>query len=255
VNTLMPGGRDPYVVTIKTNPKISRRLICFAHAGGGASYFRPWAATLPDWIELCAIQLPGRETRYCEPLLTSFDAVLEPVAQSLMQLTDIPTALFGHSFGGLLAFAAAQGLSAQGRTPQLVAVSAVRAPHLPAIRSLAALPDAALLAAICDLGGVSGEALQYPQLLQLALPILRADFNCVESYRRPQAHETISASLWACGGDCDQGVDVKSLSAWSAHAGADFKMRLFSGGHFYIAEHGPTLLTEIVNALKAQESS
>ena len=70
-----------------------------------------------------------------------------------------------------------------------------------------------------------------------------------------QAHETISASLWACGGDCDQGVDVKSLSAWSAHAGADFKMRLFSGGHFYIAEHGPTLLTEIVNALKAQESS
>jgi surfactin synthase thioesterase subunit len=252
VSSITPGGRDPYVVTIKTSPKISRRLICFAHSGGGASYFRPWAATLPEWLELCAIQLPGRESRFCEPLLTSFDAVIEPVAHALSALSEMPMALFGHSFGGLLAFAAAQRLSAQGRPPHLVAVSAVRAAHLPLRRSLAAMPDSELLAAVCDLGGVSAEMLQYPELLQLVLPILRADFACLESYKRPQAHETISASLWACGGDSDQWVDAEALSAWSAHAGTDFKLKLYGGGHFYIAEHGPALLAEIAKALVPQ---
>ena len=143
-------------------------------------------------------------------------------------------------------------LSAQGRTPHLLAVSAVRAAHLPAIRSLSALSDDELLARIGDLGGISSEALQYPELLQLILPILRADFACLESYRRPQPHEKISARLWACGGDSDQWVDAEALSAWSAHAGADLKLKLYSGGHFYIAEHGPALLAEIAKALAPQ---
>src|SRR5665213_360781 len=53
------------------------RLFCFAHAGGGASFFRPWAAALPGHIELCAIQLPGREQRFAEPCFEALDPLLD----------------------------------------------------------------------------------------------------------------------------------------------------------------------------------
>ncbi|WP_043225454.1 thioesterase II family protein, partial [Burkholderia glumae] len=39
------------------------RLVCFHYAGSGASMFAPWAAALPDAVELLAVQLPGRENR------------------------------------------------------------------------------------------------------------------------------------------------------------------------------------------------
>src|SRR4029453_18366937 len=42
------------------------RVFCFHHAGGGASSYRAWAGELPAWLELCAIQLPGREGRLRE---------------------------------------------------------------------------------------------------------------------------------------------------------------------------------------------
>jgi len=39
------------------------RLFCLPYAGGGASTYRPWAASLPPDVQLCAVQLPGRESR------------------------------------------------------------------------------------------------------------------------------------------------------------------------------------------------
>lgn len=46
-----------------------RRIVCFPHAGGGASFFRPWVKHLPPTVELLAVQYPGRENRYTEPLV------------------------------------------------------------------------------------------------------------------------------------------------------------------------------------------
>ena len=48
----------------RANPKI--RLFCFPYGGGGASIYREWQKNLPDSIEVCPIQLPGREDRMNE---------------------------------------------------------------------------------------------------------------------------------------------------------------------------------------------
>lgn len=37
------------------------RLFCFPYAGGGAAAFRMWPAFLPDTVEVCGVQPPGRE--------------------------------------------------------------------------------------------------------------------------------------------------------------------------------------------------
>ena len=53
---------DPY-------PKL--RLFCFPHAGGGASIFRLWHKFIPTTIEVCPVQLPGRENRIQEEPYTN----------------------------------------------------------------------------------------------------------------------------------------------------------------------------------------
>src|SRR5919197_4113314 len=53
---------------IRPQPRSSARLrlFCLAYAGGGASLFRSWPNGLPADVEVCGVQLPGRETRLFE---------------------------------------------------------------------------------------------------------------------------------------------------------------------------------------------
>ena len=46
------------------------RLFCFPYVGGGASAFKSWNKFFSDDIELCIFQMPGREERLGEKLIT-----------------------------------------------------------------------------------------------------------------------------------------------------------------------------------------
>ncbi|HZH03347.1 MAG TPA: thioesterase domain-containing protein, partial [Myxococcaceae bacterium] len=67
----------------RPRPNARVRLFCFPHAGGGASAYRQWADLVPEWVEICAVQLPGRETRFgerpFEALAPLLDAVMPAV--------------------------------------------------------------------------------------------------------------------------------------------------------------------------------
>jgi len=61
---------NPWIIYPKPNPQASLRLFCFPYAGAGASIFRTWHSFMTPEIEVCSLQLPGRETRIKEPLFT-----------------------------------------------------------------------------------------------------------------------------------------------------------------------------------------
>ena len=123
---------------------VQLRLICFPHAGGSASSYSAWAS-LPDIIEVWAVQPPGRGARAAEPAFGSLVSYAEAVVDALQSLHG-PLAFFGHSFGSLVALKAAQTLHSRGLPlPLMLAVSAHGAPGdgLPAVEvGLCALSDA-----------------------------------------------------------------------------------------------------------------
>ena len=86
------------------NAAATMRLFCLPFAGGGASVYRPWAAGLPLTVELCAVQPPGRETRFREPAYTRLAPMVTDLADVLEPLLDLPAAFYGHSMGALTAF-------------------------------------------------------------------------------------------------------------------------------------------------------
>jgi surfactin synthase thioesterase subunit len=69
--------------TAETKHQPEMRLFCFHNAGGSASFFTSWATALPTEIEVCAVQLPGREDRRGEAPLERIEEVLDLLVQEL----------------------------------------------------------------------------------------------------------------------------------------------------------------------------
>ena len=107
------------------------RLFCFPHAGGAAHAFR-WEEELPDSVEVCVYNPPGRGARLSDPIHETWDAVVAEVLTEIIPHTDVPFAFLGHSMGCYYAFELAKELRRQKlRLPIALIMSAAIAPQLP----------------------------------------------------------------------------------------------------------------------------
>src|SRR5258708_8192662 len=108
-----------WLVCPRPSPRASLRLFCFPHAGAGVSAFSTWTPELLPGVELCLVQLPGRENRIQETPITRLSVLVQMMADALSPTMTRPFAFFGHSMGALIAFELAPPLPAEGRqTPQ-----------------------------------------------------------------------------------------------------------------------------------------
>ncbi|MFF4053779.1 thioesterase II family protein [Streptomyces chartreusis] len=227
------------------NGSAERRLFVFPHAGAGASAYR-LAAHLPDSVEVCTVQLPGRESRFAEPALTSLDEVVDTLAPLVADHTDLPYAFFGHSMGSLLAFEAARRLRTLGAPlPERLFLSGMRAPDLPDRAPRHALPDDKLLAT-ADFTGVAAE------LQELLLPILRADLTLCETYE-PRVEAPLPCPMTVLAGSDDDSVTEAELTGWHEHTTAGFEVHLFPGApHLYVRGAEPQLAETITRSFPAR---
>lgn len=218
----------------RRNPRV--RLLCFPHAGGGSQQFAAWADDLPPDVELCAVRLPGRESRINEPPYSDIQPLISAVANGLARVLEQPFMLFGHSMGALVAFELARFVAQRGRCPLLLCVSAMAAPQCTFVgRLIHALPDDEFIAALRDLGGTPPEVLRHRELMELLLPTLRADFRLLETYEYV-GMPPLRCPILALGGDADPTVPLNELSAWREQTASWFRQLVFPGNHFYLLD-------------------
>lgn len=62
---------NKWFITFKKQKNAYMRIFCFHYGGGSASIFRKWSQDILEEAELVAIQLPGREERFNEPLVNN----------------------------------------------------------------------------------------------------------------------------------------------------------------------------------------
>ncbi|GCD96978.1 thioesterase II family protein [Embleya hyalina] len=215
-------------------------LICLPYAGGSARAFGAWGPALSAaGIGLLAVRLPGREELvrrrpYTRPkeLVADLANEIAPIASSR------PYALFGHSMGAGLAHTLTHEMSRRRYAlPDPLVVSAHRAPHLPAPwPPTGDLADTELVDFLRVFGLVSVAALAIPELVELLLPMLRADLALAAAVpcrpRRPLSCRTV-----VYGGLDDPFVDAPALSAWGAAVLGTPHVRRFPGGHLFPWEH------------------
>ncbi len=213
------------------------RLFCLPYAGGNAGVFRNWPARLLPEADIRPLRLPGRGGRSRDALLYRVDQIADQVAEALVPLLDRPYALFGHSMGACVAFEVARRLRSQGwPEPACLLVSGRGAPHLPVTRpSLHTLPDDAFIEAVKRLNGTPPEVLQDPELIEMLLPILRADFEAIETYRM-EPRPPLACRIVALGGSDDHDVHPEAVASWRAHTTGSFCCEILPGDHFFL--HG-----------------
>jgi surfactin synthase thioesterase subunit len=240
---------SPWISAVPSKGRKRTRLFCLPFAGGGSAIFYSWKDRLPNDTELVRILLPGRENRLREKAVTRMATLVATITEAMTPWLDRPFAIFGHSMGALIAFELAKALRARYRVlPYHLFVSGFRAPQLPRPEKITGLPDAQFIARLRQYGGIPELVLQEPELMEIFLPILRADFELMDSYVYQPA-DLLDCPLTAFGGKSDPKIALQEISAWEMHTTRDFKCHFLPGGHFFINESTTQLLSHLCTDL------
>lgn len=234
------------VIYPKPNPQARMRLFCFPYAGGTAAVFRNWPQYLPSEIELCAVQYAGRGSRLAEPLGGDVLEVMNGVYQDLQPFLKKPFAFFGHSMGALVSYEFARRLQQEQQPePFQLFVSGCCAPHVRSFDELTYnLPEPEFIAELRRLQGTPEEVLDNAELMQLMMPIIRADFKVSQTYEYVPG-PPLECSIRAFGGLKDEMVPREKVEAWSEHTRGSFRAQMLPGDHFFL-NTSQSLLTRII---------
>ena len=227
------------------------RLLCLPYAGGGATIYRAWAAGLPADVEVRPVQLPARQNRRHETPLTRVDAIVTRLAAAIETLPPAPVAIFGHSFGGLVAYELGRRLSSTGTPPLALVIGARHAPHvLQAAPPIHALPEDAFFEMLNRRYGTAWTLLRNPELMALAQPSLRADFAAYETYEY-QAGPRLNAPITVLHGLRDGTLTHAQAAAWGDLTSAGAALQAVDAGHFFVDTHREWVLAQVRQVLAA----
>ncbi|MEV7612190.1 alpha/beta fold hydrolase [Streptomyces sp. NPDC089799] len=218
-------------------PYARARVLLFPHGGGSASHYRPWAAAAPWDIEFLAVQYPGREDRYAEPVPADIQGVAAALAEDLRDDGPaLPTVVFGHSMGALVAYEFTRRLAAAGEPPARLVVSGHPAPRLTRPGRVHLGSDEELVGELRRTGATHTDLLDDASLIQAFLPVIRGDYRLSETYR-PLPGDRLDVPVTVLYGDRDPEIDTREAEGWREATTASCDFRVFEGGHFYLEEH------------------
>lgn len=226
-----------WVMYLKSNPASEERLFCFPYAGGSSIVFRKWPEKLPQFLEVGTIELPGRGRRLNEPLLKNISELVDVLTEAIYPHLNKPFNLFGHSMGALIAFELACSLKKRyGREPEHLYVSAHAAPQVCKKENpIYNLPKDEFIQKLLDLNGIPKEVVSNEELMDLVIPILRADFTVCETYKYEQ-NIKLSCPITVFGGVYDKNIDIEDLEAWADLTTSFCQLHLIPGDHFFISK-------------------
>jgi len=267
---------DGWLVFPKPNAAARVRLFCFNYAGGGAATYRPWADLLAPSIELVAIEPPGRASRIDEAPFVRVEALLEGLMPAMSPYLDKPVAFFGHCLGALSLFETARRLIRRDEAALVhVFVSGSRPPH--SLNDLGPFEERLLALLTADPAfdplsefheqpeeifatiirrfdiGVTDEFLSRPELRNLLLPAIRADFELAARYRfDPQPPWDVPIPCFS--GLDDTYVTREDALEWSRYTQREFRIHFRKGSHFLVAEDRAFIVAAINQTLTSMEA-
>ncbi|EJQ37437.1 hypothetical protein IEE_05223 [Bacillus cereus BAG5X1-1] len=241
-----------------SQPKI--KLFCFPYgSGGGASLYRNWQEKMPNFIEVCPIQLPGKENRIKEKPINHIDQAVEILKQVIQPELDCPYAFYGHSIGALIAYRLAYKLWKDvDNKPIHLFAGAYTSPIIqpnPVITltrekfkaiGMKDIPHPDILASttpeqirkIQDVFEVFLEetGVYDEELSRLLLPTRLSDLHLVQSYNCIN-ETTFDVPITAIHGKDDNVVSEQDMLYWNKLTNGGFKIHTIPGDHFFLHEN------------------
>lgn len=219
----------------KPKPSAKLRLFCLPYAGGSALIYRTWGSRISANVEVCPVSLPGRAPRATEPCFQRLAPMAEATANALLPYCDKPFAVFGHSMGAMLSFEIARYLRRHGhKGPSQVFVSGRRAPQVPdEDPPTYDLPYDEFIAELKRINGTPAEILEHEEILEMVVPIIRADFEACQTYQYTP-EPPLDCPIMAFGGATDDEETEERIKPWQEQTTASFSVSMLPGDHFFL---------------------
>nr|XP_020842853.1 S-acyl fatty acid synthase thioesterase, medium chain [Phascolarctos cinereus] len=251
-------GTENVVNCLYRHPGAAFKLICFPWAGSGSSHFAKWAKSFHHSIEVSSIRLPGRESRSNEPVATNLGHVAAEISNALLPiLQDIPFAILvtgpvlfplyqtACSSGHLEALHLKENYKLQ---PMHFFVSSANPPHVSNEICLDApyhsgMSEEQVFNIIMTMGGIPKDILENKELLEMFLPILKADIHMMFNF----TYVKTSKTLLSCDITCFSGTEdtAKKTEGWKDLTSGSVENHKFPGNRFYLTN--PSNETFIIN--------
>jgi surfactin synthase thioesterase subunit len=233
-------------------PQARIRLFLMPHAGSGAAAYRGWSRFLPADIGAQAVTLPGRQSRRAEPLPQDWETLLDDLHRAMVATLDDerPYAMFGHCIGATLAYRLAVRLEAHGDPPPSLLGMSGWAPkgfyRAPAGYDKLSMDEFGGL--FKDLGAFPAELWADPDMLDLVLPPVIADFRVAAQYQDDGA--VVDCPLVSYAGQSDPLlVEPDAMMAWTERSRRYLGHHEYPGDHFYVSNHAPAVMSDFARRL------
>ncbi|OYQ21743.1 hypothetical protein CHR90_01170 [Elstera cyanobacteriorum] len=221
-------------------------ILCLPQAGGDTSLYNRWQRLLPPTVALIPVLLPGRGLRLADPPFRAMADLITALADAITPYTALPYALFGSSMGGWIAHALAQELL-QRRLSAPVALFACTSSTPFAKRRLPNVDTddrETLIAEILAFNPDFDRVLVYPELVDLLLPVIKADFTLCNGYR-PQQAPRLTCPIIGFAGSRDQIIPLETMHGWAELTEGGFSLTELDGDHFLIETAPRPILTAL----------
>ena len=111
------------------------------------------------------------------------------------------------------------------------------------------LPHDEFIQELRRFAGTPEEILQNAEIMELIMPLLRADFSLGETYRYTD-EPPLDIPISAYGGRRDEEVSLDQVKAWREQTSAAFRMQVFPGDHFFVNGDRTMVLAELSRELR-----
>ncbi|MEV7390540.1 MULTISPECIES: thioesterase domain-containing protein [unclassified Streptomyces] len=205
----------------------SGRVFLVPHAGCGANIFDGWPERRGG-VEFLPVELPGRLTRYGDPMPDTFQELAAALIEGLRPFLGLPYALFGHCWSGLAVYEAAVQLGRAGLPmPERLFVSGQVAPQDGPVGRMLGMDDTELAQELSETIRAAGNQ-PHPELVALYTKVLRTDVEVCRRYVVPEPAR-LDCPVTAIGWAEDTDVPPERMTGWARCADTAFEV--FSGPH------------------------
>jgi len=172
-----------------------------------------------------------------ESLVSNIDQLVESMLDDVRREIEAggDYAVYGHSMGALVGYLICHKLFALDlRMPTRLIVSGKKAPSVKHGSGISHLKDDLFWQEVTKMGGIPDGLLCHSELTTFFCPILKADFEAIESYEhRPASSLGIPIDVFY--GTADANKD--DMTGWVTESESQVTINEMSGGHFFIFDH------------------